>query len=147
MDDRYAAFSSLRFERPRPGVLAVVLDAPGLNAVGAQMHRDLADVWLAVDRDPDVRVAIIRGEGKAFSAGGSFDLIEDMVSDFAVRTRVLREARDIVYNVLNCSKPIVSAIHGPPALPATARQRARPRFGRPRRWPGGAREWRKPHRR
>ena len=113
MDDRYAAFSSLRFERPRPGVLAVVLDAPGLNAVGAQMHRDLADVWLAVDRDPDVRVAIIRGEGKAFSAGGSFDLIEDMVSDFAVRTRVLREARDIVYNVLNCSKPIVSAIHGP----------------------------------
>ena len=33
MDDRYAAFPSLRFERPRPGVLAVVLDAPGLNAV------------------------------------------------------------------------------------------------------------------
>jgi enoyl-CoA hydratase len=30
-----------------------------------------------------------------------------------VRARVMREARDLVYNVINCSKPIVSAIHGP----------------------------------
>lgn len=113
MADRYDAFPSLRFERPAPHVLTVVLDAPGLNAVNAQMHRDLADVWLAVDRDPEVRVAIIRGEGRGFSAGGSFDLVEDMIQDWGARTRVLREARDIVYNVLNCSKPIVSAIHGP----------------------------------
>jgi enoyl-CoA hydratase len=77
------------------------------------MHRDLADVWLAIDRDPDVRVAILQGSGKAFSAGGSFDLIDSMISDHATRVRVLREARDIVLNVINCSKPIVSAVHGP----------------------------------
>ena len=35
------------------------------------------------------------------------------MSDYAVRTRVMREARDLVFNVINCSKPIVSAIHGP----------------------------------
>ncbi|MBV8950139.1 MAG: enoyl-CoA hydratase/isomerase family protein, partial [Actinobacteria bacterium] len=51
--------------------------------------------------------------GRAFSSGGSFDLIDDITTDYAVRTRVLREARDIVLNVVNCSKPIVSAIHGP----------------------------------
>ncbi len=113
MSDRYEAFPSLRFERLDPGILRIVLDAPGLNSVGHQMHRDLADVWLAVDRDPDVRVAIIQGAGKAFSAGGNFDTIRDMIEDYAVRTRVMREARDIVLNVINCSKPIVSAIHGP----------------------------------
>ncbi len=111
--DRYAEFPSLRFERPSPGVLAIVLDAPGLNAVGPQMHRDLADVWLAVDRDPDVRVALIRGAGRGFSAGGSFDLIEKLIGDHADRLRVMREARDLVKNVINCSKPVVSAIHGP----------------------------------
>ncbi len=58
-------------------------------------------------------MAIIRGAGKAFSAGGSFDLIESIVDDFAYRAQVMREARDIVFNVINCSKPIVSAIHGP----------------------------------
>lgn len=113
MSDRYEEFPSLRFERPEEHILRIVLDAPGLNSVGEQMHRDLADVWLAIDRDPDVHVAIIQGAGSAFSAGGNFDLIENMIEDFATRTRVLREARDIVMNVINCSKPIVSAIHGP----------------------------------
>ena len=113
MSDRYQAYPSLRFENPAPGVLEIVLDAPGLNSVDAQMHRDLADVWLAVDRDPQARVALIRGAGRGFSAGGNFELIDEMLDDYAVRTRVLREARDIVFNVINCSKPIVSAIHGP----------------------------------
>jgi enoyl-CoA hydratase/carnithine racemase len=113
VSDRYDAFPSLRFERPEPGILRIVLEGPGLNSVGPRMHRDLADVWLAVDRDPEVRVAIIQGAGRAFSAGGSFDLVQEMIQDYAARTRVLREARDLVLNVINCSKPIVSAIHGP----------------------------------
>jgi enoyl-CoA hydratase len=113
MSDPYAAFPSLTFERPDAGVLRIVLDAPGLNSVGPDLHRELADVWLAVDRDPDVRVAIIQGAGRAFSAGGSFELLDELTSDYAVRTRVMREARDLVFNVINCSKPIISAVHGP----------------------------------
>jgi enoyl-CoA hydratase len=113
MSDAYAVFPGLRFEHPAPGVLEIVLDGPNLNAVGPDVHRELADVWLTVDRDPDVRVALLSGAGKAFSAGGSFELIEQMTDDYAARTRVMREARDLVLNVVNCSKPIVSAIHGP----------------------------------
>jgi len=113
MSDPYTEFPSLKFERPDEGVLRIVLEGPGLNAVDSAMHRELADVWLAVDRDPDTRVAIITGAGRAFSAGGSFDLIDDIVADYAVRTRVMREARDLVTNIIDCSKPIVSAIHGP----------------------------------
>jgi enoyl-CoA hydratase/carnithine racemase len=113
MADLARDFPSLKFDRPEPGVLRITLDGPGLNAVSPPMHRDLADVWLAVDRDAETRVALMRGAGKAFSAGGSFELLDDVIGDYAVRTRVLREARDLVYNVIHCSKPIVSAIHGP----------------------------------
>jgi enoyl-CoA hydratase len=113
MTDRYAEFPSLRFEALDPGVLQIVLDAPRLNAVGPQMHRDLAGVWAAIDRDDDVRAVVVRGAGTAFSAGGSFDMIEEMTRDVTVRTRVMREARDLVYGVINCSKPVVSAICGP----------------------------------
>jgi len=111
-DDRYAAFPDLRFDRPSEGVLRITLDGPGLNATHPAMHRQLADVWLTIDRDPNVRVALLQGAGKAFSAGGSFDLIEGIVNDYARRLEVMREARDLVYNVINCSKPIVSAMHG-----------------------------------
>ena len=113
MSDRYADFPSLRCERLDSGVLQIVLDAPRLNAVGPQMHRDLADIWAAVDRDDDVRAVLVRGAGTAFSAGGSFDMIEEMTRDASVRARIMREARDLVYGVINCTKPVVSAIRGP----------------------------------
>ncbi|MDQ3537777.1 MAG: enoyl-CoA hydratase/isomerase family protein [Actinomycetota bacterium] len=114
MTERYATFASLRFSRPADGVLDIVMSTPGkLNAAGHEMHRDLAEVWREIDRDPETRVAVIRGEGKAFSSGGDLDLVADMADDFAVRVRVLKEARDLVYNVINCSKPVVSAMHGP----------------------------------
>ena len=109
----YEAFPDLRFDRPEPRVLRITLDGPGLNAVGEAVHGQLADVWSTVDRDPETNVALLCGAGRAFSAGGSFDLLEQMLADHAVRSRVAREARDLVFNVINCSKPIVSAIHGP----------------------------------
>jgi enoyl-CoA hydratase len=113
MTDRYDAFPGLTVDRPSDGVLRITMDAPGLNAVSPEVHRELGDIWLAVDRDPDARVALLRGAGKGFSAGGSFDLLDQIMHDYAARTRILREARDLVFNVINCSKPIVSAIHGP----------------------------------
>jgi len=111
--DPYEDFPGLTFDRPRDGILRITLDAPGLNSVDRAVHRQLADVWLAVDRDSETRVALLRGAGKGFSAGGSFELVEDMIDDYAARTLVLREARDLVFNVINCSKPVVSAVHGP----------------------------------
>src|SRR5258708_4260020 len=114
MPDRYDAFPSLKFQRPEPGILRLIMSAPGkLNAADAQMHRDLATVWDEIDRDPETRVVIVEGEGKAFSAGGDLDLVQEMAEDFAVRIRVMKEARDLVYNVLDCSKPVVSAMRGP----------------------------------
>jgi enoyl-CoA hydratase len=114
LTERYRQFDSLQFERPASGVLQVVMSNPGrLNAAGAAMHHDLAEVWRAIDVDPQVRSVIVRGEGEAFSAGGDMDLVAEMADDFATRIRVLREARDLVYNVINCSKPIISAIQGP----------------------------------
>src|ERR1700729_4221994 len=113
MREVYEAFPSLTTDRPPEGVVRITMDAPGLNAVSPAVHRELADIWLTVDRDPDTRVALLRGAGRAFSAGGSFELLDTLMSDYAVRTRVMREARDLVFNVINCSKPIVSAMHGP----------------------------------
>ncbi|MEY4174792.1 MAG: enoyl-CoA hydratase [Actinomycetota bacterium] len=113
MSDYAARFPSLTFDSPADGVLRITLDAPGLNSVSPECHAHLADVWLHIDRDPSVRAAVIQGAGKAFSAGGSFELLDQLTTDPAARLRAMREARDIVNNVINCSKPIVSAIHGP----------------------------------
>jgi len=114
MSDRYERYTGLKFNRPAGRVLEVIMDRGGkLNAADHVLHRELADVWRDIDADPDVSAVILRGAGKGFSAGGDLGLVEDMATDFDTRTRVWKEARDLVYNVINCSKPIVSAMHGP----------------------------------
>ncbi len=114
MTDAYASFTRLALDRPHPRVLRVTMNRPDrLNAADEAMHRQLAEIWRVIDSDPSVSAVLLTGAGKAFSAGGDFDMIQGIMDDFAVRARVWREARDIVYNVINCSKPIVSAIRGP----------------------------------
>src|SRR6516165_9273895 len=114
MDESYARFSRLLIERPHPRVLRVTMNRPEkLNAADSDMHADLTDIWRVIDTDRTVNAVLLTGAGKAFSAGGDLDLIDRMIADFDTRMRVWKEARDLVYNVINCSKPIVSAIQGP----------------------------------
>src|SRR5262245_11028947 len=110
--DRYARYQRLRFERPHPRVLRIVMENGKLNATDHAMHSELAQIWRDIDADPEVNVAIITGAGKMFSAGGDFDMIKGIMSDFETRARQWKEARDIVYNVINCSMPVVSAMRG-----------------------------------
>ena len=111
---RYQNYANLAFDRPADRVLRITLNKPErLNALDSDGHRELAEVWREVDTDPDINAVILCGAGRGFSAGGDFAMIEEMIDDFDARARVWREARDLVYNIINCSKPIVSAIHGP----------------------------------
>jgi enoyl-CoA hydratase len=106
-------FSSLQFLAPEAGILELVIANKGrLNAATEAMHRDLALVWRTIDTDDAVRVVVVRGEGSNFSSGGDFDMIDRMIEDETTLIRVWKEASDLVYNLINCSKPVVSAIRG-----------------------------------
>ena len=106
-------YRTLRIDRQPAGVTEVVLDNPErLNSVDVDGHRELTHVWTDLDADPDTKIVLLRAEGRAFSAGGDFSLIEAMMNDPAVHRRTLREARDLVRNIIECSKPIVSVING-----------------------------------
>ena len=114
MSERYAQYERLEFERPHPRVLRVIMSNPGkLNAADAVMHNELASIWRDIDGDPDISAVILAGAGTAFSAGGDFAVIGQVIDDFATRARVWKEARDIVYNLIDCAKPVVSAMRGP----------------------------------
>jgi enoyl-CoA hydratase len=110
----YARYQTLRITR-RGAILDIQMRAlngklPTADAVG---HRELAEVWVDLRMDPSAKAAVLHGEGLGFSGGGDMALVEDMARDFDTRVRVWQEARDLVYNLINCDKPIVSAIHGP----------------------------------
>jgi enoyl-CoA hydratase len=117
----YSAYQTLRiaYTGADGAVLDVQMraDVAGGNGklptAGHVGHRELSEIWRDAQRDPQVRAVLLRGDGMGFSGGGDLTLVQDMAQDFAVRSQVWQEARDLVYNLINCDKPVVSAIHGP----------------------------------
>jgi enoyl-CoA hydratase len=84
-----------------------------LNAINDELHLALTRLFPQLTADEDARVAVITGEGRAFSAGGDFDLLDRMANDRALRHTVIAEGRDLVMNMLRCRVPVVAAVNGP----------------------------------
>jgi enoyl-CoA hydratase len=112
MTDPYARYTRLKFDRPHAKVLRITMENGRMNTTDQALHSELGEIWRDVDRDASVNAAIITGAGRIFSAGGDFSIIRQNIEDFEARARQWKEARDIVYNVVNCSKPVVSAMRG-----------------------------------
>ena len=110
----YADFQFLTFEHRPNGVLLITINRPEvMNATNARLHWELTKIWGVVDEDPKTKVAVITGAGdKAFSAGGDLDWITGMVGNSQQLAGVMKEAADIVYNMMACEKVIISAING-----------------------------------
>src|SRR5215469_16554231 len=110
--DRYAGYRRLRIDWPHERVIRVTMANGKMNSADAAMHAELGRIWRDIDADPAVSAVIFTGAGEVFSAGGDFAMIGDIIADHDTRFRNWKEAKDIVYNVINCSKPVVSAIRG-----------------------------------
>src|SRR5215470_12311333 len=109
----YRDYQHLVFERKANGVVLITINRPEvLNATNDRLHWELTQVWLTLDADDDARVAVITGAGRAFSAGGDLNMVEANSRDPKRLARTVREASDIVYNMMNLEKPVVSAING-----------------------------------
>src|SRR5438067_6832311 len=106
-----------------PDVIEVRADGPvrivtltrpeQLNAVNDELHRSLARLFPQLSADADAHVAVITGEGRAFSAGGDFDLLDRMAEDRALRRDVIAEGRELVMNMIRCRVPVVAVVNGP----------------------------------
>ena len=109
----FADYQQLDLARRPNGVLLITMNRPEkYNAADEGMHTELTRIWKDVAADPETRVAVITGAGKAFSAGGDLAMVERLAGNYERVSHMLTEASDLVYNMINCDKPIVSAING-----------------------------------
>jgi len=115
MTDQYAGYRSLQFDWPAPRVLRITMARGKVNAMDYDLHHDISQVWRTIDRDPEVNAVIVTGEGKYFSAGGDFATDRRIPDDFDFMIEMVKDARELVENMIACSKPIISAINGPAA--------------------------------
>jgi enoyl-CoA hydratase/carnithine racemase len=84
-----------------------------LNAANHVLHQGLAGVWRQLDEDPDARVAVITGNGSAFSAGGDFEYLDELSKDDELRRQTIIEGRAVVEGMVKCRIPLIAAVNGP----------------------------------
>lgn len=109
----YTQFKHLVIEYKEDGVLLITINRPEvMNATNARLHWELANVWKVVAEDPKARAIVITGAGRAYSVGGDLQMINSFSGNFDVLSNVLTEASDIVYNIVNLDKVVISAING-----------------------------------
>jgi enoyl-CoA hydratase len=109
----YSEYQHLLFERKDNGILLITINRPEvLNATNSRLHWELSRVWLDIAEDDATNVVVVTGAGRAFSAGGDLEMIEQMAGDATNIARAWKEAGDIVFNMTNLDKPIISAING-----------------------------------
>ena len=94
-------------------IAVVTMDRPPVNAQNAQMNTDMAQVFDTISDRDDVRVAILTGAGKCFSAGAD-------IKDRAGKERAPgdawqhnRRVREAFHAIVDCQKPVIGAINGP----------------------------------
>lgn len=101
----------IRAEGP---VRIITLNRPdALNAVNDPLHNGLARLWSRLSADPQARVAVLTGAGRAFSAGGDFTYLEELSRDSELRAKTIADGRDIVLGMARCRIPVIAAVNGP----------------------------------
>lgn len=106
-------FSDFSLTLSSEGVAEILMGQPGaMPTTSVAGHDEIGRIWGLLAADPAVRSILVRSAGKGFNAGGHTDLVQDMLQGHQTRLRVMREARAIVQGMIDCDKPIVSAING-----------------------------------
>ena len=95
-------------------ILTLTLHNPEkLNANTEAMHWSLSRIWDDIDADPDVHVVVFTGAGdRAFSAGGDPRHMQEMIDDPREWVNTAREAKRIIFNMLECDTPIIARLNG-----------------------------------
>ncbi|MBT6828182.1 MAG: enoyl-CoA hydratase/isomerase family protein [Rhodospirillaceae bacterium] len=110
--NKYADYETIAFER-QDRILNVTINRPDvLNAVNAKMHSELARLFYDVAADEEADIIVLTGAGRAFCAGGDLDWLQAAADDPALFTPIAVEAKQIIFGLLDCEKPIICRLNG-----------------------------------
>src|ERR1700752_2934598 len=83
-----------------------------LTRFDAVLETELTDVLRRLAEDDQARVAVLLAEGRAFSAGGDFDLMLEVNTDVDARQATLQRARNLLAALYPLPQPLVAGVQG-----------------------------------
>jgi enoyl-CoA hydratase len=103
---------SIRLERDGDVLVATIDRADSsVNAVDATLHAELAELFRTLKTEGDARAVLLTGAGRAFSAGGDMAWLPSLRTADGIHA-LRREAKQIVWDLLDVEIPIVCGLNG-----------------------------------
>lgn len=94
------------------GIALATLNKPDkLNAMDDDIKAGLMSVIEQIREDPEVKVLVITGSGRAFSAGGDINSLAQVNTAVKGRERIKKLHR-LVLGLVNLEKPVIAAVNG-----------------------------------
>jgi len=108
----FARYQTLAFERQGKRLTITLNNPDKLNAFSEQSHKELSRVFVDAAEDEDSEVIVLTGAGRAFTAGGDLDYMQKLRDEPALMHRSVREAKRVVFSLLDCDKPVICKVNG-----------------------------------
>ena len=111
-----SSYQTLRFDDLDGDVLKITIDHPNsaMNAVDEVLHAEFTRLFRDLKQIDDARAILLTGSGRAFSAGGDFGWFPTL-QDPTTLEHLRRDAKQLIWDLLEVELPIVCALNGPAA--------------------------------
>ncbi|MEM9622727.1 MAG: enoyl-CoA hydratase-related protein [Pseudomonadota bacterium] len=109
----YKHYSAFKADHPAEGVLRLIIDTGRKNnGITHANHHEFGDVWRDIAREPDTRAVVVQGVQGIFCGGGDPTFLPPMFDDPQLRGKVHEDIRALVFNLLHCPIPVITALEG-----------------------------------
>jgi len=108
----FSNYQAIAFKR-EGAVLTATLNRPDtLNAIDDELDRELAQLFNDVADDVETNVLVLTGAGRAFSAGGNMDHLQEVIDKPEKFYNTMARSKRVIYSQLDCPKPVIAKLNG-----------------------------------
>ncbi len=109
----YSTYTNLQVTKDN-NVLTIAFNRPeALNAINDAVHKELVSIFPEVNKDDDIDIIILTGNGGAFSAGGDLAMLRDQHRDAVATSKGIHQDRILQNAILDLEKPMIAKVNGP----------------------------------
>lgn len=109
----FSDYNAIAFRRSGRVLHATFNRPDTLNAFDEALEHDVGRLFDDVARDDETAILVLTGAGRAFSAGGDIERLQQLIDHPDLLLESAAGNRRLFFSLLDCPKPVIAKVNGP----------------------------------